>query len=176
MERAEVAAIASRHTSPKGNTGFRFVAGRPGMILYLDASAIVKRYIAESGSEEVQTAVELAEAVGTTVVSRAEVVAALSKAVRMRVILRAEGEQAVRSFKKNWHDLVRTRITERLVKHASELGWSHGLRGYGSLQLASAAAWQQAVGHSVTFATFDLRLWQAAETVGLRVFPQRIAK
>ena len=47
------------------------------MILYLDSSAIVKKYVSESGSVEVQSAIEQAEAVATTVVSRAEVVAAL---------------------------------------------------------------------------------------------------
>jgi len=144
------------------------------MILYLDSSAIVKKYLAENGSAEIHEAVGKAEAVGTATISRTEVVAALRKAVRMQVLEKSEGEAAVRSFNGNWLDLIRTRVTERLVKHASELAWSHDLRGYGSVQLASAAAWQQAIGRHVTLATFDLRLWQAARAVGLLTFPERV--
>jgi predicted nucleic acid-binding protein len=144
------------------------------MILYLDSSAIVKRYVDETGSALIRDAVEHAEVVGTTVISRAEVIAALRKAVRADVIGETEGEAAVRSFNRGWRDLVRTRITERLVKHASELARAHGLRGYDSVQLASAAAWQQAIGFGVTLATFDLRLWHAGRAVGLRAFPENL--
>jgi uncharacterized protein len=144
------------------------------MILYLDSSAIVKKYVDEMGSVLIRDAVEQAEIVGTAVISRAEVIAALRKAIRADVIGEAEGEAAVRSFNKGWRDLVRTRVTERLAKHASELAWAHGLRGYDSVQLASAAAWQQAIGFGVTLATFDLRLWQAARAVGLSAFPENL--
>src|SRR5688500_5947662 len=107
------------------------------MILYLDSSAIVKKYVAERGSAETHAAVEKAEAVGTASISRAEVDAALRKAGRRDVLAKSEGIAAVRSFNENWRDLIRTRITERLVKHAAELAWRHDLRGYDSVQLAS---------------------------------------
>src|SRR5205809_6627895 len=64
--------------------------------------------------------------------------------------------------------LVRTRITEELVQHASELAWRHGLRGY--LPLASAAAWQQAIGRNGSLCTFDLKVWEAARIIGLFVY------
>ena len=144
------------------------------MILYVDSSAIVKQYVTEAGSDEVNEACDRAEAVGTASISRAEVVAALKKAVRMEVIAKRQGEAAVRSFNKNWGDLIRTRITERLAKHAAELAWAYDLRGYDSVQLASAAAWQQALGRHVTLATFDVRLWHAARHIGLLTFPEHI--
>jgi uncharacterized protein len=142
------------------------------MILYLDSSAIVKKYVIEPGSEEVEKARSRASAVGTAVINRVEVVAALAKAARMKVIGPADAEAAIHSFNRSWPDLIRTRITERLIQHASDLATVHGLRGYDSVQLASAAAWQQAVGNHVTFATFDRQLWRAAKAVGLEVFPQ----
>ncbi|GMQ79464.1 MAG: hypothetical protein BMS9Abin02_2061 [Anaerolineae bacterium] len=40
------------------------------MILYLDASALVRRYIAESGSDMVASPIANAEAVSTSVISR----------------------------------------------------------------------------------------------------------
>jgi predicted nucleic acid-binding protein len=141
------------------------------MILYVDSSAIVKEFVAETGSAEIQSLIEQAESVGTASISYVEVIATLHKAIRMAVLTRAEAEAAVRSFRKNWPDLVRTRITDRLVKHAAELAWNQGLRGYDSVQLASAAAWQQALGRAVVFASFDLKLARAARSVGLMTFP-----
>jgi predicted nucleic acid-binding protein len=146
------------------------------MILYMDSSAIVKEYVVEPGSVDVQTAVEQSIAIGTTAVSRAEVVAALCRAARMKIIARAECEAAIHSFGRRWRDLIRTRVTDRLVRHASELACTHGLRGYDSLQLASGIAWQQALGQKVTFATFDARLWQAARNSGLLVFPGSLSQ
>jgi len=55
------------------------------MILYLDASALVKRYVTEPGSSEVSEAINRAEMAGTALVSRAEVAAALAKAARGNV-------------------------------------------------------------------------------------------
>ena len=48
------------------------------MILYLDASALVKRYVTERGSRETADVCAKAEIVATSLVSRAEVAAALA--------------------------------------------------------------------------------------------------
>lgn len=56
------------------------------MILYLDASALVKRYVAELGSVEVREAISKAATAGTSLISRAEVAAAFAKAVRTNAL------------------------------------------------------------------------------------------
>ncbi len=66
------------------------------MILYLDASALVKRYVTEPGSGEVSQAITKADLVGTVLVSRAEVAAALAKAVRVGVLRRKEALMGLR--------------------------------------------------------------------------------
>jgi predicted nucleic acid-binding protein len=141
------------------------------MILYLDSSAIVKQYISELGTPEVQSAVEGAQVIGTTVASRVEVTAALRKAVRVGVLTDEQAHPLVRAFATKWPNLIRTRVTERLVKHAAALAWAHSLRGYDAIHLASAAAWQQALGRPVTMATFDQQLWNAGEQIGLLTYP-----
>src|SRR5437667_11776750 len=93
------------------------------MILYLDSSAIVKQYVAEAGSVETHKAVAESEMNGTAVVSRAEVTAALREAVRVGAIAERDGKAAVGSFHRSWPALVRTRITEKLIRHASDLAW-----------------------------------------------------
>jgi predicted nucleic acid-binding protein len=141
------------------------------VILYLDSSAIVKQYIDEAGSSEVREAVAQSEISGTSVISRAEVIATFQKTVRVGVLRNVEATKLRRTFDRGWPDLVRTRVTERLIHHASELAWTHGLRGYDAVHLASAAAWQQALGRSVTVASFDKALWTAARAISLSAFP-----
>ena len=146
------------------------------MILYLDSSAIVKQYVAESGSVEVEAAIEGAQAAGTSVLSRAEVTAALKKGRRTNAFNDNSARVALRRFNADWPRYIRIRITEKLVKHAATIAWDHDLRGYDSVQLASAAAWQQALGRAVTLATFDSALWKAADRIGLIAFPPNFPK
>lgn len=141
------------------------------MILYLDSSAIVKQYVAETGSDEIRKAVAQSDIIGTSVISRAEVVATFQKTVRVGVLREEQAAKLRRTFEREWPDLVRTRVTERLILHASSLAWMHGLRGYDAVHLASAAAWQQALGQSVTVASFDKALWSAARQISLDAFP-----
>ena len=50
------------------------------MILYLDASALVKIYVDEPGSTQTQSLVEEAEVTGASMLARAEVAAGLARA------------------------------------------------------------------------------------------------
>lgn len=142
------------------------------MILYLDASAAVKRYVTEPGTVEVQQAIEESSMVGTGLISRAEIVAALAKAVRMGALLPGEAEAAVEAFRTEWSDFIRIQITEALVVRADSLAWQHGLRGYDAVHLAAALTWQEGMGESVTMATFDRQLWESVRQSGLLVFPE----
>lgn len=144
------------------------------MILYLDASALVKRYVAETGSADVDRLIARAELVGTSVISRVEVSAALAKAVRVKVVSQAEASTALRKFRTQWIDLVRLQITEGIIAQADGLAWEHGLRGYDAVHLAVALFWQEALGEPVTMATFDRQLWQVGKPAGLIVWPNSL--
>lgn len=141
------------------------------MIVYLDASALVKRYVAETGSADVEALIGQAGAIGTAILSRAEVAAALAKAVRMKVLPRAGAARALQAFSADWDDLIRLQMTEGLVARAAALAWDHDLRGYDAAHLAAAAQWQDMLGEPVTTATYDRQLWAAARSAGLTVWP-----
>jgi len=144
------------------------------VIVYLDASALVKRYIAEVGSAEVDHLIARADAVGTAVISRAEVAAALGKAVRVGSLTRQESGAALQVFRAQWVDLLRLQLTEAVVARADSLAWEHDLRGYDAVHLAAAITWQETLGQPVTLATFDHQLWQAGTTVGTAVWPDEL--
>lgn len=96
--------------------------------LYLDTSGLVKRYVAEAGSDEVIAAMARADAVVTSLVTRTEVSAAIAKAVRRRVLDDDGGRRAHRRFLDEWPDFWRMPVTDALVARADTLAWDHGLR------------------------------------------------
>jgi len=141
------------------------------MILYLDSSALVKRYITEPGSDEVFRQIEEAEVIGTSAISLAEVAAALAKAVRLNLLQREVGESAHQAFRREWPDLIRLPVNETALERAADLTWSLGLRGYDAVQLAAAVAWKEALEAQVSFSTFDRHLWTASGAAGLTPCP-----
>ena len=145
------------------------------MIVYLDASALVKRYVAEPGSPEVEVLIGEALAIGTAVISRAEVAAALARAARTGLVTRDAGAKALRAFNSDWEHRVRWRLGETLAEGAAALAWEHGLRGYDAVHLASALVWSESLGESVTMATYDRELWRGAQASGLVAWPAVIA-
>jgi predicted nucleic acid-binding protein len=144
------------------------------VIAYLDASALVKRYVAEAGSMHVNALIAAASVVGTTAISHAEVSSALSKAVRMRLLSREEAASALQVFNTEWESLVRLQLTEVLISRAATLAWEHGLRAYDAIHLAGALFWQDMLGDPVTLASYDRQLWEAAKVTGLIAWPESL--
>ena len=144
------------------------------MIVYLDASALVKRYVTERGSKQVIALTAAAVAVATSLISRAEVAAAFARAVRLGVLDDNSGRRAQRRFSREWPDLVRIPVSEALVSRAETVAWDHGLRGYDAVQLAAALTWRDSIGQEVVLATFDRQLWETAAQAGLQAWPETL--
>lgn len=143
------------------------------MIAYFDASALVKRHVEERGSRETLDFAASAEVVATSLISRAEVAAALAKAVRAKLLAQDEARQAQRAFAAQWRDLARIPVTEALVSRAEVLAWEYALRGDDAIQLASAVLFQESLGTAVRLATFDKQLWDAARRAGFEPWPDK---
>jgi uncharacterized protein len=142
------------------------------MICYLDSSALVKLFVDEPGTAEVSHAVKEAKLVGTVVISRAEVIAALAKAVRVGALSMDDAKSARHRFRTEWQHFLRLQVSDFLIERAGDLAWSHGLRGYDAVQLAASEFWRESLDTPVSLATFDLKLWNAAAAVGLIPYPQ----
>jgi uncharacterized protein len=143
------------------------------VIAYFDASALVKRHVDERGTRETLEFAARAEVVATSLVSRAEVAAALAKAVRAKLLEEDEARAAQRAFAAQWADIARIPVTEALVSRAETLAWEYGLRGYDAVQLASAVLFQESLGTAVRLATFDRQLWNAAHGAGFQPWPEK---
>lgn len=141
------------------------------MIVYLDASALVKCYVTERDSEFVATLIRGADTVGTGVLSRAEVAAALGRAARTSVIAQDMATRALAAFNADWDGIVRLQVGEALAARAAMLAWDQGLRGYDAVHLATALTWRESLGEMVVLATFDRELWRSAAASGLQTWP-----
>jgi len=142
------------------------------MILYLDTSALVKRYIREAGTDDVIPLIENADSVGSSSLTKVEMAAALEKAIRQEWITRKSALQAWHDFLEHWSSFARMNISSGTIERASALAWEYSLRGYDAVHLACTLLWKEALETQVTMATFDRDLWQASKNVGLAVWPE----
>ncbi|MCL4273160.1 MAG: type II toxin-antitoxin system VapC family toxin [Anaerolineales bacterium] len=143
-------------------------------ILYLDTSALVKQYVQEAGSEPVMDLIRKADHAGTSLISRAEMSAALARAARLKVLSAGAAHAAWEQFLGDWPALTRLNVSRQIVDRAAMLVWDFPLRGYDAVHLASALLWQETLETEILLATFDRELWSAARRAGLSVWPETL--
>jgi predicted nucleic acid-binding protein len=137
------------------------------MILYLDTSALVKLFIEETHSEQVQQAVQQSEAVATHWLAYVETHAAFARLSREGVINSEQLEQLQRKFELAWENYLRLEIIESHLYQAAHLAQNFGLCAYDAVHLAAAEFLLKESGEVVTFSCFDKRLNNAAIAQGL---------
>ncbi len=140
-------------------------------MLYLDTSALVKKYVEEPRSAEICDCISQHDAIATSTITRAEAAATFARAGRDGSLTEAGARAAHRHFVREWKTYVRIRITESLIAKADDVTWTFQLRGYDAVHLAAALEWHHRIGESITVATFDRSLWRAAAEAGLDRFP-----
>lgn len=145
-------------------------------ILYLDTSALVKQYVLEAGSKDVQKLIRSADHSGTSLITRAEMASAMARAVQRKLLVSTEAEVAWNEFLTDWSSLSRLSVSRQIADRASTLAWEYTLRGYDAMHLASAVLWQETLETQITVATFDRELWSAAEQTGLTVWPEQLPR
>lgn len=140
------------------------------MILYMDTSALIKRYIYEQGSDSVIGWMEGSDLIGTALVTRAELSAAIARAIRGKRLPEKEALEILAEFRANWRNYQHVNIDEALISRADDLAVTYALRGYDAIHLACALTWSELLGAPVTLASFDRELQGAAKTSGMEVF------
>jgi predicted nucleic acid-binding protein len=141
------------------------------MILYLDTSALIKRYVDETGSTDVWEWIRSADDKATTLITRAEMSAAFNRMLRMKQLSQEDYRVALEQFRGDWVDYHRLPVNEKLVARADALACEHTLRGYDAIHLTAALTWQELLELPVTVVTYDKELAEAARASGMRVLP-----
>ena len=101
MERSKIeGGKTTEHQDPGKEDDLTDRVGKQGLALYLDTSAIVKKYVLERGSSEIIRAIAVAEAVGTARIAKVEMAAALAKALRAGLITAKAAQRCRKRFEK----------------------------------------------------------------------------
>jgi predicted nucleic acid-binding protein len=141
------------------------------VILYLDASALVKLYVEEEGAVRARDAAREAEVVATCEVAYVEARAALARRFRERGLSRSGYRQAVRDLDADWPRFFLVAAGGSLVIEAGVLAERYALRAYDALHLASGLATKGDSDEDAVFACWDRHLARAAAKAGLNVLP-----
>jgi predicted nucleic acid-binding protein len=141
------------------------------MILYLDTSALVKRYFEETYSTEVIRAWESALAIGTSAVAYAELMAAVYRKATEARVKKSLIQNILRAFQEDWSSFVIVEVDYRLNETIRKVIVGYKLRGFDAIHLASALTIGSAVSDDFLFACYDERLRQAAQAEGLNTMP-----
>ena len=128
-------------------------------MLYLDASALVKRYVAEEGSDMLIAAMGVADGWAICRIGYVETA---------RAIKLAAGKSAVRRLMSDWPSFEVVEVDASLAEQAAELTFTEELRSLDALHLAAALL---VASGDLTLATWDVRLHRAAQSRGIAVFP-----
>lgn len=139
------------------------------MILYCDTSALIKRYVEEDGSDQVDHLWEGGSTVVTSTVAFAEIMATIARKYREGILSKSGYQKTISEFKSDYIKLILVPIGPELNQLIEKLLFKHPLRGFDTIHLASALLIHKEGPLAVQFACFDRRLNQAATEEGLIV-------
>lgn len=133
------------------------------MILYLDTSSLIKLYIEENGSSEVESLIREASLVCTSVIAYPEARSALARLCREGALTAEEQALTKSDLVEDWAHYLAVEVTPTIWRSAGDLAEKHALRGFDSLHLASFLYLaSEGLGETVRFSSFDDRLNTAA--------------
>lgn len=133
------------------------------MNLYLDASALAKRYTREAGRDDVVAVMERSDG---WLISR---VGLVETAITVN---RAAGEFAASIVERERRKFEVIELTEAIEHEATRVAAEHGLRSLDAIHLASAL--QGRPHFTPVMASWDHRLRAAAAAEGLELFPETL--
>jgi len=144
------------------------------VVCYLDASALVKRYTTETGSEWVQNLCQPGTdtLIATARITRAEAAAAFASKFRQGGLSQTHYTQVLQDLAHDFtHQYLLVEIDQTLVDLAVDRTQRQKLRGYDAVQLAAALTLRgllpQASNTPFTFIAADDDLLESARNEGL---------
>ena len=141
------------------------------MILYLDTSALVKRYFREPFSEDILSRWQAAAQIVTSSVAYAEATASIYRKKREGTLKDRFIQEVLDSFHRDWKSFIRVEVTDELNGYIDRAVEGYPLRGFDAIHLASAMVIHERLPEDFVFACFDDRLSRAARSEGLETFP-----
>lgn len=140
------------------------------MIRYFDSSALVKRYVRETGSATVRRLL-MSGVAASSRLSELEVASGISRRTREGAFTVERRDRMLAALQRDVQTFAVVELTPEVVSQSRLLLLRHPLRAGDAVQLASCLQLQQQLGQPVPFVAFDRRLAQAGLAEGLTVIP-----
>jgi len=138
-------------------------------MIYLDTSALIKRYIWESGSEHVRQVFRENAVIVTSKIAYPEVYAAFTRRMREGHLVPIRYRQVCRLFEREWPAYLIIEVHDEVLRLSRDLIIKHPLRGFDALHLASAKSLWQHLKTPLTFVCADQRLLESAKAEGFKL-------
>jgi predicted nucleic acid-binding protein len=138
--------------------------------VFVDSSALVKRYVPERGHDAMRGLGPLA----VSQLARVEVPAALSRKQRIGELDAADEALLVRAFEVEYNNgtaFAVVAVRAAVLDDAARQTARHGLRAFDAVQLASAVACRAASPDTTSFVAFDRTRRDAAAREGFALVP-----
>jgi predicted nucleic acid-binding protein len=138
-------------------------------VLYLDTSALVKRYYEEPGSGYINHVFEISLYPITSIIAYPEVLSALSRKKRERNISIKDYNLALKYFKTDWFNFyIIGELTNEVIETTTDLFRDYTIRGFDAIHLATALVTKRELNASLDFLCSDKILLDAAKREGLK--------
>jgi uncharacterized protein len=137
---------------------------------YFDASALVKRYVRETGSVMVRQLLA-SGIVATSRLSEVEVASGIVRRAREGAFTAARRDRALAAVQRDMPAFAIVEVIPDVTADALALLLRHPLRASDAIQLASCLYLQRQLNQPVPLVAFDRRLLDAARAEGVSVVP-----
>ena len=134
------------------------------MKIFFDTSAWVKRYVEESGSDEVELICQQADDVILSILCVPETISTFSRLLREKKLTKSMFSELKHIFAEEIEDVKFINITPDVINKSAELLQNYFLRTLDALHIACALNTQIDL-----FVTSDLRQKDATQQLGLKV-------
>jgi len=139
--------------------------------LYADASALLKLFLKEPGSERMAESAE-GSSIACVAVGYVELRAGLARASRHGRITREGFQDHVVNARELWRNITSIPVEADLLEHAADNADQFGLRAYDAMHLAALEA--AGPPGTITFACWDRDLRDTAGRLGYELLPREL--
>ncbi len=137
------------------------------MRIFLDTSALAKRYVQEPGSGELmELLTSNTSEIFISTLAFVEFASAMGRKLRNKEIAEAEVTEAIEEFEKDWHQVfAKIPLEDMLAETASAIALQYSLKGADAVHLASAQ-----VAGAELFVASDNRLLRVVKKMGINSY------
>ena len=134
------------------------------MKTFFDSSAFAKRFVDESGSDDVEALCESTTTLGLSVICVPEILSALNRRLREGALVRRQYATAKRRLFEDVRDAEIVNLTGCVIMSSVDVLEESPVRAMDALHIACALEWGAEL-----FVSADLRQLRAAEMAGLTI-------